>query len=175
MPMTMPMTQTASPSLSAKAVDLRLNMRKLWEDYITWTRLAIISLEGGTPDASATVARLLRNQTDIGNAIKPYYGTAAGNTLTRELKTHILIAADVIAAAGPITLGENESGPTRRLDALSLTESRVYEALPATGAIAVRELSEQSGQTMAAVRGALPILELDGLVGQDEAGWFRRG
>ena len=99
MPMTMPMTQTASPSLSAKAVDLRLNMRKLWEDHITWTRLAIISLEGGTPDASATVARLLRNQTDIGNAIKPYYGTAAGNTLTRELKTHILIAADVIAAA----------------------------------------------------------------------------
>lgn len=84
-------------------------------------------------------------------------------------------AADVIAAAGPITVGENESGPKRRLDALSVTESRVYEALPATGAIGVRELSEQSGQTMAAVRGALPILELDGLVGQDEAGWFRRG
>ena len=99
MTMTMPMTQTASPSLSGKAVDLRLNMRKLWEDHITWTRLAIISLEGGTPDTSATVARLLRNQTDIGNAIKPYYGTAAGDTLTRELKAHILIAADVIAAA----------------------------------------------------------------------------
>ena len=49
------------------------------------------------------------------------------------------------------------------------------EALPATGAIGVRELSEQSGQTMAAVRGALPILELDGLVGQDETGWFRCG
>lgn len=99
MPMTMAMPMAASSQLSAKAVDLRMDMRKLWEDHITWTRLAIISLEAGTPDTSATVARLLRNQTDIGNAIKPYYGTAAGNTLTRELKAHILIAADVIAAA----------------------------------------------------------------------------
>jgi hypothetical protein len=88
-----------SPALSARAVALRTDMRKLWEDHVTWTRLAIISLEAGTPDAKATVARLLRNQTDIGNAIKPFYGAAAGNTLTRELRTHILIAADVIAAA----------------------------------------------------------------------------
>ncbi len=32
------------------------------------------------------VARLLRNQTDIGNAVKPYYGAAAGNQLTKLLK-----------------------------------------------------------------------------------------
>jgi hypothetical protein len=100
-PMTMPMTVTvhASPTLSAKAVALRTEMRKLWEDHVTWTRLAIISLETGTPDTEATVARLLRNQTDIGNAIKPYYGKAAGNELTQQLRSHILIAADVIAAA----------------------------------------------------------------------------
>jgi hypothetical protein len=85
--------------LSSKGVALRTDMRKLWEDHITWTRLAIISLEGGTPDANATVARLLRNQTDIGNAIKPYYGKAAGMALTGQLRTHILIAADLIAAA----------------------------------------------------------------------------
>jgi hypothetical protein len=89
----------APPQLTRSSVTLHANMRKLWEDHITWTRLAIISLEGGTPDANATVARLLRNQTDIGNAIKPYYGAAAGNALTRELRQHILIAADVIAAA----------------------------------------------------------------------------
>jgi hypothetical protein len=74
-------------------------MRKLWEDHVTWTRLAIISLESGTPDTTATVGRLLRNQTDIGNAIKPYYGAAAGTALTAQLRTHILIAADLIAAA----------------------------------------------------------------------------
>jgi hypothetical protein len=84
---------------SAKAVALRTDMRRLWEDHITWTRLAIISLETGSPDTEATVARLLRNQADIGNAIKPYYGAAAGRELTTELRTHILIAADLIAAA----------------------------------------------------------------------------
>src|SRR5687768_7811917 len=74
-------------------------MRVLWEDHITWTRLAIVSLATGSPDTQATVARLLKNQTDIGNAVKPYYGKAAGDKLTAELRKHILIAADLIAAA----------------------------------------------------------------------------
>jgi len=86
-------------AVTQKELALRSEMRRLWEDHITWTRLAIISLEAGTPDTEATVARLLRNQTDIGNAIKPYYGNAAGNELTQQLRSHILIAADVIAAA----------------------------------------------------------------------------
>jgi hypothetical protein len=74
-------------------------MRQLWEDHIVWTRLAIISLTTDSPDTQATVARLLRNQTDIGNAVKPFYGKAAGNELTRQLRLHIVIAADVVAAA----------------------------------------------------------------------------
>ncbi|HEX6664920.1 MAG TPA: hypothetical protein VF025_14710, partial [Gaiellaceae bacterium] len=64
-----------------------------------WTRLAIISLLSGSPDTNATVERLLRNQVDIGNAVKPFYGQAAGNQLTAQLRQHILIAADLIAAA----------------------------------------------------------------------------
>jgi hypothetical protein len=88
-----------TPALSAEAVAFRADMRKLWEDHITWTRSAIVSLESGTPDTEATVARLLRNQTDIGNAVKPFYGEAAGNELTAQLRQHILIAAEVIAAA----------------------------------------------------------------------------
>jgi hypothetical protein len=92
-------TATHPTELTAKSVALREDMRKLWEDHITWTRLAIISLEGGTPDTKATVARLLRNQADIGNAVKPFYGAAAGNALTKLLREHILIAADLIAAA----------------------------------------------------------------------------
>ena len=74
-------------------------MRRLWEDHITWTRLAIISLTTESPDTEATVGRLLQNQTDIGDAIKPFYGEAAGDELTRLLRDHILIAADIIAAA----------------------------------------------------------------------------
>ena len=83
----------------AEAAALRSDMRVLWEDHITWTRLAIISLASGSPDTTATVGRLLKNQTDIGNAVKPFYGKAAGNALTAELRKHIQIAAEVISAA----------------------------------------------------------------------------
>ena len=89
----------APPALVASGVALRSDMRVLWEDHIVWTRLAIISLTTGSPDTQATVARLLKNQADIGNAVKPFYGKAAGNALTAELRKHILIAADVVAAA----------------------------------------------------------------------------
>jgi hypothetical protein len=85
--------------LSRREVALRNDMRKLWDDHIVWTRLAIISLTTDAPDTDATVGRLLGNQTDIGDAVKPFYGRAAGNELTRQLRLHILIAADVIAAA----------------------------------------------------------------------------
>jgi hypothetical protein len=86
-------------AVSGKELVLRSEMRRLWEDHVTWTRLAVISLVAGSPDTEATVARLLRNQTDIGNAVKPFYGPKAGNELTRQLRGHILIAADLIAAA----------------------------------------------------------------------------
>ena len=85
--------------VSREEVALRNDMRKLWEDHIVWTRLAIISLTTGAPDTEATVGRLLANQTHIGDAVKPFYGRAAGNELTRQLRLHILIAAEVIAAA----------------------------------------------------------------------------
>jgi phage terminase Nu1 subunit (DNA packaging protein) len=78
---------------------LRRDMRQLWEDHIVWTRLAIISLITDAPDTEATVDRLLSNQTDIGSAVKPFYGKAAGDKLIAELRQHILIAADVVAAA----------------------------------------------------------------------------
>ena len=90
----------ASPAaISPEELALRQDMRKLWEDHITWTRLAVISLTTDSPDTQASVGRLLRNQADIGNAIKPYYGKAAGTKLTALLREHILIAADLIASA----------------------------------------------------------------------------
>jgi hypothetical protein len=73
-------------------------MRKLWEDHITWTRNVIISFDADLPDLNAALARLLQNQADIGDAIKPYYGDAAGNQLTALLREHILGAANVLAA-----------------------------------------------------------------------------
>lgn len=74
-------------------------MRKLWEDHITWTRLYIVSVAGDLPDQGPTAGRLLQNQDDIGNAIKPFYGDQAGDQLTALLRTHITTAAELLAAA----------------------------------------------------------------------------
>ncbi len=75
------------------------HMRKLWEDHITWTRLAIVSIVNGLPDTASTVSRLLQNQVDIGNAIRPFYGDQAASQLTSLLHDHITIAAEVVVDA----------------------------------------------------------------------------
>jgi len=84
---------------TAKQMEFQDAMRKLWEDHVTWTRLFIVSAAADLPDKQATTERLLQNQTDIGNAIKPYYGNDAGDKLTALLKDHITIAAEVVTAA----------------------------------------------------------------------------
>jgi hypothetical protein len=79
--------------------ELRAGMRKLWEDHITYTRNFIISSVGGLADADEVAKRLLKNQDEIGDAIKPFYGADAGKKLAALLRDHILIAADVVKAA----------------------------------------------------------------------------
>jgi hypothetical protein len=74
-------------------------MRKLWEDHITWTRLAIVSFAANSPDLPATEARLLKNQSDIAAAIRPYYGKAASKKLRSLLREHILGAVALLQAA----------------------------------------------------------------------------
>lgn len=122
-------TIVQSPAaLTQKQAALRTEMRRLWEDHITWTRLAIISLTTGSSDTEATVGRLLRNQADIGNAVKPFYGEAAGNELTRKLRQHILIAADVIAAAkagDAATLTDAQARWTRNGDEIAAVLANV--------------------------------------------------
>jgi hypothetical protein len=74
-------------------------MRKLWEDHITWTRLAIVTFADGSGGFDATATRLLQNQTDIGDAIAPFYGSAAGDRLSALLHDHITIAVELLQAA----------------------------------------------------------------------------
>jgi hypothetical protein len=88
-----------APPRTARQVAFHDQMRKLWEDHVTWTRLAIVTFADGSPGFQATAARLLQNQTDIGNAIKPFYGDAAGAQLTALLNDHIGIAVELLQAA----------------------------------------------------------------------------
>jgi hypothetical protein len=78
---------------------LQVDMRKLWEDHVSWTRMYIISAVSNAPDKAATLDRLMKNQDDIGNAVKPFYGDSAGQKLTALLKDHIRIAGEVVDAA----------------------------------------------------------------------------
>jgi hypothetical protein len=86
-----------SGAVTARQLAFLNSMRVLWEQHVAWTRLAIVSFNGSLPDLAATEARLLRNQVDIGNAVKPFYGRAAGNQLTGLVRRHILIAVDILA------------------------------------------------------------------------------
>ncbi|MBI2521997.1 MAG: glycosyltransferase [Bdellovibrio sp.] len=92
-------SRKATQNYSEEAVKLKTDLRKLWEDHIVWTRNYIISSLADLEDAAKVAERLLLNQDDIGNAIKPYYGEEAAKKLSGLLRYHILIAVDVIKAA----------------------------------------------------------------------------
>jgi hypothetical protein len=86
-------------TITPQRLVLHDEMRRLWEDHITWTRLAIVTFAADSKGFPSTAERLLRNQEDIGDAIKPFYGDAAGNRLTALLHDHITIAVEVLQAA----------------------------------------------------------------------------
>ncbi len=90
---------SAEAHTTSAGADLRSGMRKLWEDHITYTRNYIISALADLPDRDSVAQRLLANQDDIGNAVKPFYGDNAGQKLAALLKDHIVIATEVVQAA----------------------------------------------------------------------------
>jgi len=89
----------ASAAETVSRSDFRSDMRTLWVDHINYTRNFIISFASNLPDQEVVSARLLQNQVDIGNAVKPFYGDAAGEQLSALLRDHILGAVDVLKAA----------------------------------------------------------------------------
>jgi hypothetical protein len=88
-----------TPSDRIDPIAFHADMRKLWEDHITWTRLYLVSAIAGLPDLDATAGRLLQNQDDIGHAVATFYGKDAGDQLAALLRDHIGIAGDLVAAA----------------------------------------------------------------------------
>ena len=86
-------SRTASQSALYQA------MQNVWQQHMEWTFATIAAFAVESPGYTATVNRLLANQDDIGNAIEPYYGAAAGNELTALLKAHITGVADILTAA----------------------------------------------------------------------------
>ncbi|MCC3865209.1 glycosyltransferase [Terrisporobacter petrolearius] len=86
-------------SYNKATCDLRMLQRKLWIDHVSWTRNTIISDLSSLEDTGPVLERLLKNQDDTGNSIKPYYGEEAGNKLASLLREHIELAVKVTDSA----------------------------------------------------------------------------
>jgi hypothetical protein len=86
--------------LTQSEVKFENDFRRLWVDHVLWTSNYITSATtAGAEDQKDVLERLLRNQEDIGNAIKPVYGEDAGNKLADLLKEHIVIAGGIVDSA----------------------------------------------------------------------------
>lgn len=96
-------------AMGRSAVVFHDDMRKLWTEHVIWTRNYIISFAADLPDKDVIAERLLRNQDDIGTAIKQFYGEDAGNNLTKLLKEHIHQAIDILVAAKSGDKGQTDA------------------------------------------------------------------
>jgi len=95
-----PAATTRSPAAApVSRVAFQNTMRELWTDHIVYTRGFIVSAAAGAGDTAVALQRLLRNQDEIGDAIKPYYGDAAGTQLATLLRSHIQLAGKALVAA----------------------------------------------------------------------------
>ncbi|MDN4609203.1 hypothetical protein [Sporosarcina highlanderae] len=84
---------------SGAQVELWNKNRLLWEQHVTWTRMAITAIVFKVPDLKYVLERLLRNATDMGNAMKPYYGEEIANRYRDLISEHLMIAAHLVTAA----------------------------------------------------------------------------
>lgn len=94
------------PTQTASYAALNNAMHKLWSDHMVWTYATVDAFFHDQASLNGKLTRLLQNQQDIGNAIKPYYGNEAGDALAALLTEHIQLAVPVLTAAQE---GNNEA------------------------------------------------------------------
>lgn len=82
-----------------KYQDFNRAMRELWSAHMYWTLITVDAFFNDPKGLDAKLSRLLQNQKDIGEAIVPFYGRAAGDKLTSLLTEHIQDAVPVLNAA----------------------------------------------------------------------------
>lgn len=89
----------SDPLTTPNYISLNAAMRELWSDHMQWTYATVDAFYHDQNGLQAHLDRLLQNQEDIGAAIVPYYGQAAGDALAALLTTHINQAVPVLQAA----------------------------------------------------------------------------
>ena len=95
-----------SMNFTKNEVVLSNNIRMLWEQHGAWTRMAIISMVFGLPDEELVINQLLQNPVDFANLLKFFYGDEIASTFSDLLKSHLVIAAELVKAA---IIGDNNT------------------------------------------------------------------
>ena len=75
--------------------------------------MAITAIVFKLPDLNFVLGRLLRNATDMGNALRPYYGDQIADAYADLIREHLTIAADLVTAA---VNGETEKAEQKEAD-----------------------------------------------------------
>lgn len=86
-------------SYTNKEVDLRISLRKLFSDNLSWQRIYFLEALSVSAEADKAKDRLGKNAENLANALKPYIGDEAGNQLTQALKQNIQLISDYVNAA----------------------------------------------------------------------------
>lgn len=87
--------------------DFEKTWLELWEEHVSWTRSAIISMADikDENETNATLERLLRNTKDMAAVCKMFYGEDVANKFDALMHDHLAIAAELVQDA---VAGESE-------------------------------------------------------------------
>ncbi len=91
--------QCFSNSISQSEQALSNRFRLLWEQHVYWTRMLIISIVFGLPDAEFVTNRLLRNPKDFAAVLRLFYGDDVASHFEKLFTQHLTIAAELVKAA----------------------------------------------------------------------------
>ena len=83
----------------AAIVSYRVACRYYWAEHINYSRNLIISVLGNLSDVPAITDRLMKNQEDIGDLLRPYYSAETVDEFVSLLKAHAVAALNFINAA----------------------------------------------------------------------------
>jgi hypothetical protein len=89
------------------------DMHQLWDEQSTWEHLFVSGTLANLPYREASLRRLMQNQENIGNAIKPFYGEEAGDRLAALLTEHVVICDALLQAAKKANAQEFEATVAR--------------------------------------------------------------
>ncbi|WP_155591890.1 hypothetical protein [Lysinibacillus cavernae] len=85
--------------ISKAEADFMAMNRLLWMEHVNWTRMTISSIVFNLPDLPFVQQRLLRNATDLGNCLRPFYGDSIADRYAALIKEHLVLAAQLVTAA----------------------------------------------------------------------------